>query len=131
MQHQMEVPIQKMSQEMPWHLLLKNVMGKTLRTTPKKRQTDAGEAFVGVSGKNSRSSYFLAEPLHFKSTHYTDPEPNEIPFSWIFVRKAFRVVTLKLCWLSSALWLVTDTHSSLKSIRLRILLGTENHFCNV
>ena len=73
MQRQMEVPIQKMSQEMSWHLLLKNVMGKTLRTTPKKGQTDAGEAFVRVSRRNSRSSYFLAELLHFKSMRYTDP----------------------------------------------------------
>lgn len=47
----MEVPIQKISQEMSWHLLLKNVMGKTLRTSPKKGQTDAGEAFVRFSQK--------------------------------------------------------------------------------
>lgn len=69
----MEDPIQKKSQEMSWHLLLKNVMGKTLRTSPEKWQTDAGEALVRVSQRNSGSSYFLAELLHLKSMHYTDP----------------------------------------------------------
>lgn len=69
----MEVPIQKISQEMSWHLLLKNVMGKTLRTSPKMGQTDAGESFVRVSQRNSRSSCFLAELLHLKNMHYTDP----------------------------------------------------------
>lgn len=69
----MEVPIQKISQEMSWHLLLKNVMGKTLRASPENGQTDAGEAFVRVSQRNSGSSCFLAELLHLKSIHYTDP----------------------------------------------------------
>lgn len=69
----MEVPIQEISQEMSWHLLLRNVMGKTLRTSPERGQSDAGEAFVRVSQRNSGSSYFLAELLHLKSMHYTDP----------------------------------------------------------
>lgn len=66
----MEDPIQKMSQEMSWHPLLKTVMGKVLRTTPEKGQADAGETFVRVLQRDSRSSYFSAELLDFKSLRY-------------------------------------------------------------
>lgn len=106
-----------------------SIVGKTLRTTPKKGQTKELVEYLWVS-HNEFEFLFFSWDTAFQIC-YTDLAWWKSFYMDLHEKKTFRVLTLKLCWLNSALWLVTETHSSLRTIMLRILLVTENHSCNV
>lgn len=106
-------------------------MGKTIITTPKKKQTDVGEAFVRISWTTSRNSYFFIWAIAFQVFALYRPVAWWRALYLDLHEKSLWNLVLKLCWLNSDLWLVTEAHSSLRSIMVRILSGTKNHFCNV